>query len=223
MIKIEQWMKLYQKAVEESFGQRVLFIGLQGSYSRGEAGENSDIDVVLILDRVSLDDLDDYQRAIAHLPHRPLICGFVSGQEELKNWNKGELFQFYHDTIPYFGTLGTIIATPTQADAREAVATGACTLYHACSHNYLHEKDTGVLKSLYKAAFFILQAKYYLQEGVYLREHKALKKALSGSDLAILEQAETLAALGRDFALEGPSRIMLNWTSELIRSIGKNQ
>ena len=39
---------------------RIWFLGLQGSYGRGEAGDQSDIDVVIILDTVSASDLETY-------------------------------------------------------------------------------------------------------------------------------------------------------------------
>ena len=35
-----------------AFGERLLYIGLQGSWLRGEAHENSDIDIMVILDRL---------------------------------------------------------------------------------------------------------------------------------------------------------------------------
>jgi predicted nucleotidyltransferase len=55
MVDIDQWMKQYQDAVcGSSSAAAILFIGLQGSYGRNEAHETSDIDVVLILDAVSL-------------------------------------------------------------------------------------------------------------------------------------------------------------------------
>ena len=50
MMEIENWMKQYCGAVRAAFGDRVRYIGLQGSRGRGEAGPDSDIDVVCILD-----------------------------------------------------------------------------------------------------------------------------------------------------------------------------
>ena len=44
-----------------AFGDRLLYVGLQGSYLRGEAHEDSDIDVMLILDQFSVQDMDRYQ------------------------------------------------------------------------------------------------------------------------------------------------------------------
>ena len=44
-----------------AFGERLLYMGLQGSRLRGEAHENSDIDVMVILDRFSVRDMDTYR------------------------------------------------------------------------------------------------------------------------------------------------------------------
>jgi predicted nucleotidyltransferase len=217
MIDINQWMKQYQNIVKDLFGSRVLFIGLQGSYGRGEANENSDIDVVLILDTISLADLNEYKKAIEALPDRSLICGFVSGKVELASWCRSDLFQFYHDTISYYGNLDAIIPALTAEDARSAVLTGTCNLYHMCSHNYLHSGDMKTLKKLYKSAVFILQAKHYSETGDYVRSHSALKNILSGLDLAILNCSEQIkSADGPQTELERYSELMLRWAQKLI-------
>ena len=105
MRDFEAWLRQYRAAVEEVFGERIVCIGLQGSRGRGEAGTASDIDMVLILDDVSAEDLLSYRAAVKSLPERELLCGFVSGRVELEHWNPGELFQFYHDTRPLAGDL----------------------------------------------------------------------------------------------------------------------
>ena len=84
MFDLDRWLDKYIEAVDAAFGARIVFIGLQGSYVRGEAHESSDIDVVLILNSLTLDDLALYKSAIANLEERTKICGFVSGTEELK-------------------------------------------------------------------------------------------------------------------------------------------
>ena len=70
MMEIENWMKQYCGAVRAAFGDRVRYIGLQGSRGRGEAGPDSDIDVVCILDTCALRDLETYRAAVADLPDR---------------------------------------------------------------------------------------------------------------------------------------------------------
>ena len=192
MVDIDQWMKQYQDAVRNLFGGRVLFIGLQGSYGRNEAHETSDIDVVLILDAVSLHDLKQYKQVIGTLPDRSLICGFVAGREELAGWYKSDLFQFHYDTIPFYGSLDDIISVPADADARAAVLMGACNIYHMCSHNYLHGGNMETLRALYKSAFFVLQAKHFSETGEYVKRHLALKHALTGTDLSVSQAAEQI-------------------------------
>ena len=217
MIDIDLWTKQYQKTVQDLFGSRILFIGLQGSYGRNEAGENSDIDVVLILDKVSLLDLKQYKQAIKTLPDSSSICGFVSGRQELAGWCRSDLFQFYHDTIPYYGDLDAIIPATTEVDIRSAILLGACNLYHACSHNFIHSGDIETLKALYKPTFFILQAKHYLESGNYIRSHSALEAVLVGTDLKILQSAGQIkTAEASQDSLEQYSELMLCWTGELI-------
>ena len=84
-------------------------MGLQGSRARGEAGAESDIDTVLILDELSASDLARLRQAVAELPERDKLCGFVSGKEELRSWERSELFQFYNDTRPIFGSLDFLL------------------------------------------------------------------------------------------------------------------
>ncbi len=38
------WMNTFSEALKSFWGERVWFVGLQGSYGRGEATETSDID-----------------------------------------------------------------------------------------------------------------------------------------------------------------------------------
>lgn len=44
--QIYNWLEKYVHEVVSTFGYRIWFIGVQGSYARGEATEESDIDVV---------------------------------------------------------------------------------------------------------------------------------------------------------------------------------
>ncbi|MBQ9996427.1 MAG: nucleotidyltransferase domain-containing protein, partial [Clostridia bacterium] len=55
----------YTAKITSVFGERVRFIGIQGSQARGEANENSDIDVVLLLDRLDYADIKAYDLAVS--------------------------------------------------------------------------------------------------------------------------------------------------------------
>ena len=115
MIEIDVWMSDFIHNLNEVFDNRIWFIGLQGSYGRSEATETSDIDVVVILDELSATDIQTYHNMLDTLPHRELICGFLSGKDEILNWEASDLFQFYHDTTPIKGSLDELslfITTP---------------------------------------------------------------------------------------------------------------
>ena len=57
MIEIEPWLERFTQVLRKTFGERVWFAGLQGSYARGEATESSDIDPVVILDVLTAEDI----------------------------------------------------------------------------------------------------------------------------------------------------------------------
>lgn len=223
MIHIENWMELYSNAVRRGFGERIVFIGLQGSYGRGEANENSDIDVVLILDRVTLEDLKQYNLVIQSLTNREKICGFVSGVNEIAGWAKYDLFQFYHDTISYYGNLNKLILPIGRTDIRHAILNGACNLYHMCSHNYLHSADMHALAGLYKAAVFTLQAKHYYETGSYIKKRTELYNLLARQDRHILQISEQFKSDSfNEDQFEQLSDEMLKWTRGLISAYSKD-
>lgn len=64
MIDIKTWITSFLQALQKNFGSRVWFVGLQGSYARGEAKENSDIDMVVILDELSYTDIRKYNEML---------------------------------------------------------------------------------------------------------------------------------------------------------------
>ncbi|MBQ2114471.1 MAG: nucleotidyltransferase domain-containing protein, partial [Selenomonadales bacterium] len=83
MIQLKEWIPCFVKTVQNVFGERIYFVGLQGSYGRGEADEKSDIDIVMILDELKADDIRTYNDMLDGLSDRELICGFLAGKQEL--------------------------------------------------------------------------------------------------------------------------------------------
>ena len=160
---LENWLQDFTKKINESFPKRIIFIGIQGSYARGEATENSDIDVVVIFDKLIYSDIKRYDEIISKMPMREKICGFISGKKELENWDRSDLFQFYHDTIALYGSLNFIKNLITNKDISRAVRLGACNIYHMCVHNAIHEKSDDILKSLLKCEEYINKRKILLE------------------------------------------------------------
>ena len=99
---IDEWMKQYTAAAQGLFGGRIWFLGLQGSYGRGEATNSSDIDAVLILDSVSAKDLDSYSKMLDALPNRDKVCGFVSGKKSYLHGSRRTCSSFIMTQLPYW-------------------------------------------------------------------------------------------------------------------------
>ena len=187
MIDINAWMNDFILKLNEVFASRVWFVGLQGSYGRGEATETSDIDVVVILDELNAEEIHAYNNMLDTLPHRELICGFVSGKDEIMNWEPSDLFQFYHDTTAIEGSLDDLLPLIDNAAINRAIKMGAGNIYHGCAHNMLHEKSEDILKGLYKAASFVVQAIVFKQTGNYIKHQNQLLQVALPEEQMITE------------------------------------
>lgn len=212
-----EWTKAYIKAVTAAFEKRIWFIGLQGSQGRGEATASSDIDMVFILDAVTYEDLQMYNRVLDALPFREKVCGFVSGKAEILAWDKADLFQFCNDTTALYGSLDDLLQTIQREDVERAVKVGACNIYHGCIHNVLHEKSFDILKALYKSASFTLRAIVYLEIGIFEKTQKDLLDALRLQDCMILKQGILLeTAKFSEMLFAESSDMLIRWASKWI-------
>ncbi len=217
MVDIKNWIVEFVNKVEYTFDKRVWFIGLQGSYGRGEATDISDIDVVVILDEVCINDLKMYRDMLDILPYRELVCGFISGKNELLNWEPSDLFQFYYDTTPIKGTLDCLINKIDRQAVKDAIHIGACNIYHTCVHNFIHEKSDDILRSLYKSTVFVLQALYFYEKGKYIKSIKELQKFITPQS-EVLNIAIALKN-GSSVQFEEMSTLLFNWVVNLINKI----
>ena len=217
MVDINIWMKDFLQRLEETFASRVWFVGLQGSYGRGEATESSDIDVVVILDELSEKDIQTYREMLDTMPHRELICGFVSGRDEILHWEPSDLFQFYYDTTAVKGSLDDLLALIDQTAIDRAIKMGACNIYHGCVHNMLHEKSEDILKGLYKAASFVVQAILFKQTGKYIKHQRLLLQEASSEERMITETFLKYKN-GEIVDFNEASQVLFEWSKKWIKS-----
>lgn len=215
MLDITVWMKEFLETLDETFGKRVWFVGLQGSYGRGEATETSDIDTVVILDEVSAADIQMYNAMLDTLSSRELICGFLSGKNEILNWEPSDLFQFYHDTMPIKGSLDEVLSVIDESAVNRAIKIGVCNIFHGCVHNMLYEKSDDILRGLYKSASFVVQAIAFKQTGNYIKYQKELLQAVSDDERVIIETFLNLKNGGAvDF--NRMSKTLFDWSKKFF-------
>ena len=215
MLDLEPWLERFAQSLRKTFGERVWFAGLQGSYARGEATDSSDIDLVVILDALTAEDIASYGAMLDSLDHRELVCGFLSGKEELLHWEPSELFQFCRDTKPLIGSLDDVLAVVKPGDVDRAILTGACGVYHACVHNMLYEKDESILRSLYKTATFTIRAATYRRTGIYCSRLDELLQHVSAADKEIIQSYLAMKA-GKSVDFSSASKLLFSWAKEII-------
>ena len=218
MVNIDVWVDSFTHKLKSVFENRIEFIGLQGSYGRGEASRTSDIDIVVILDKLQTSDIQIYNDMLDTMPHRELICGFISGKAELLNWEPSDLFQFYYDTTPIVGSIDYLLPLIDDTAVTRAIKIGACNIYHGCVHNMLHEKSEEILKGLYKAATFVVQAIVFKQTKRYIKTKEELLSVANISEQTILEnflKCKRCESVDFDMA----SRSLFEWAKMWITKI----
>lgn len=215
-----KWANDATNKLVAEFGSRLVFTGIQGSRARGEARNNSDIDLVVLLDHVRADDLARYRAVIQAMPRSELACGFIGSERVLATWPRHELFQLYHDTTALHGALPG--AGPfTKDDAIEAARIGVSGIYHAACHAFMFDGSNAVdniLEPLFKGASFVLQALQFARTGSYPRTKAELASQLDGDEARILE-------IGRDWQACRPSDdrerkqlidLLLHWSEGIL-------
>ena len=206
------WMAELEERLRGAFGERLRFVGLQGSRARGEAAADSDIDAVVVLDRLDGGDLRAYRAVLAQMQEREKACGFFAGWDQLAAWEPSDLFGLVYDTSPLMGSLEALRERIGPEDVRRAVRIGACNLYHGAVHNALHGRDSGALAQLYKSAAFVLRAKAFAETGAYPRTHAALRELLAGEERRALDDAMAMRS--------GAAGDFDAWTERLIALAG---
>ncbi len=217
---MEFWIDDFKKNLLHSFGDRIICLGLQGSYGRGEQTSTSDIDVVVILDRVSFSDLQTYRNILDTNGCREILCGFVAGKEELLAWEKYDLLQLYLDTKPYVGSLDFLKDVFTGENIRQAVRVGVCNIYHVASHNFLHARNMAVLKDVYKSARFVIRMKNFYETGSYVSSMRELFNVAGNTDKEILEECNGFSTEYSEEEFNEKSQDIIEWASNLTKRMG---
>ena len=190
MVNAETYMRDLIAALQNTFGTRLVYVGLQGSHLRGEATEASDIDPMVVIDGLSVSDLKTYRAIVETLPEPDKSCGFLCGREELSCWNPLEISHLLHTTRDLYGVLTALVPLCNERDMRSFIQLSIGNLYHELCHRYVHaseQKNRASLPFTCKGIFFILQNLHHLRTGIFCSTKQELLLQLSGDDLAVLQ------------------------------------
>ncbi len=195
MFDLQSYLSRLLSLLRRIFGPRLVYLGLQGSYLRGEATENSDIDVMAVIDGFSETDLPFYRQALEQAGYFEKSCGFVCGAEQLAAWNPLEICHLIHTTQDIYGALAPLVPSYTEQDQRSFIQLSLGNLLHLLTHNSLHadeEARRDNLPAAYQSAFFILQNLHFLRCGDFCPDKSQLIQALDGLDRQIVDTARRL-------------------------------
>ena len=176
-----------------AFGERLLYMGLQGSWLRGETHENSDIDIMVILDGFSVRDMDTYRGVLKGIGFYEKSCGFICGKDEMKRWNPLEVCQLRRTTKDLVGVLTDYLPPATREDEINYVNLSLGNLYHELCHRYIHadrDENAAKFRGTCKNVFYLIQNLHFLESGRFILNRKDLNEAVTEKDRIVLEMAE---------------------------------
>jgi len=215
---IDNYLEKLILQCKESFGGRLVYVGLQGSWLRGEATENSDIDVMIVLDRFSVEDMKTYRDILKEIGWFEKSCGFICGKKELTNWNPLEALQLKYTTKDLFGKLENLLPPATRQDEVNYVKISLGNFYHEICHRYIHagqEKSRNKLRASCKQLYFVIQNLHYLESGNFLLKKSDLKAAVSVEDRVML----CIPELPDDYDFEKTYTAVIDWCQKAFTRI----
>ena len=210
MFDVEEYLQKLIGECKNAFTNRLLYVGLQGSYMREEATEKSDIDVMVLLEDFSVEDMDMYREILKKTGNTERACGFICGREEMRRWNPLEVCQLRYTTKDLFGALKDFLPSAKREDEINYVKLSLGNLYHELCHRYIHadrERNITAFRSSCKNAFFLIQNLHFLESGSFAVTKRELKKQVSDSDRVILELSES----PNDDDFDAAFRLMFSW------------
>ena len=218
--ELKEYLETLIAECRSVFGDRLLYVGLQGSYLRGEANENSDIDVMLVLNGLSVRDMDLYRDILDKIGHADKSCGFICGREELARWNPLEICHLRHTTKDLFGTLAESLPNASREDEINFIKLSLGNLYHEFCHRYIHgdrKMNVDAFRGACKGLFFLIQNLNYLETGEFVTTKKALTEQASQEDRRVL----ALADLPDGFDFDAAFSLLFTWFQNAFRRIGQ--
>lgn len=221
MLGIDEYIDELINTLNDAFGERLMYIGLQGSYLRNEETKNSDIDIMAVIDNLSVEDLKTYQKALVSVGNFDKSCGFICGKDDLEHWNPLEICHLLNTTKDYYGELKNLVPAYTNEDERNYVKLSLNNLYHEICHRYVHadrEYNISKLPITCKSVFFIMQHLYYLSSGNFVPTKRELLECVQDEDKTVLELSISLQN-NIDYDFDRAFSVFFYWCQNVLARI----
>ena len=186
---IDTWMNDLIGQLKTEFKERLVLVGLQGSRARGEQREDSDIDIVVVIEDLNADDLASYRSIVQRMPHAELACGFIGSPDVLAAWTRHDVFNLTNDTDIRYGSFDFMDTEFTAEEAKLAADACASEIYHALCHTAVFEPNMlpDLLQGCLKSVFFGIRAKHFAQTGKFVNSRVQLLNLVNDSERWLLQ------------------------------------
>ena len=221
MFRIDEYIDNLITLLKDVFGERLMYIGLQGSYLRNEETKNSDIDIMAVIDNLSVEDLKTYQKALVSVGNFDKSCGFICGKADLEHWNPLEICHLLNTTKDYYGELKKLVPAYTVEDKKNYVKLSLNNLYHEICHRYVHaDREYNILKLpiTCKSVFFIIQHLYYLNSGNFIPTKRELLECVQDENKIVLELSISLQD-HMDYDFDTAFLVLFNWCQNALSKL----
>lgn len=186
---IDVWTNDLIDQLKTEFKERLVLVGLQGSRARGEQREDSDIDIVVVIEDLNADDLVSYRSIVQRMPHAELACGFIGSPDALAAWPRHDVFNLVNDTDIRYGSFDFMDTEFTAEEAKLAADACASEIYHALCHTAVFEPNMlpDLLQGCLKSVFFGIRAKHFAQTGEFVNSRAQLLSLVNDSERWLLQ------------------------------------
>lgn len=190
------WMDAFLPPLLEALPGRVAFVGIQGSFGRGEAGPESDVDLVVVLDALGAAELAACRGVLEKMPFADRACGFFCDRAALAAWPAFDALQLRLDTSRSTALWRNCCPPWGRRRWTRPFGRRPPALYHAACHTALFDaQPEAALPALQKAAFFALRLAHCRRSGQYTAARQSLLPKLEPEERALLGKDCTLPAL----------------------------
>jgi len=185
--QVDAWLAGFLAKLKERFGDRLIWVGLHGSWGRQEARPESDIDCMVVLDRIEDSDLYAFRDIVSSMPDAQTVgSGLLLSTAELREAPRFYLVQFFYGRRVLYGSLRGIVAPLGPEELITDIRLKASDNLHAARHYLLYPHDlpkvVHKLKYPFKNCFYALQSWLLLTQGKYVPAKNEILECLDNPD-----------------------------------------
>ncbi len=169
--QVDAWLGDFLAKLKKTFGERLVWVGHHGSWARGEARPESDIDTTVVLDKVEADDITAFRNIVSTMPDaQALASGLLLSVSELRRTPRFHTVQFFHGRKELYGSIDGIIEPPRAQDLISDIELKASDNLLAARHYLLFPHD--LAKVVLKLKYHFKNCFYALESWILLTQEK---------------------------------------------------